>query len=180
MKYIFDFDDVLFNNTVQFKPHMYDILEKAGVPKDAAQAYYRQIRAVNEFWLKDLLRHFSLNEDLYEKIVDKDVIKNFINHELIAIVKKLGKENCFILTHGGEKFQLDKIEKSGIAPLFADVIAVFGKKNDSIEKICATHRDEEVFFIDDRIEHSKDLNTIKCPNLKTILYTGQDLRNIIS
>ena len=38
MKYIFDFDDVLFNNTAQFKPHIFKTIARAGVPEEVARA----------------------------------------------------------------------------------------------------------------------------------------------
>ena len=132
MKFIFDFDDVLFNNTKQFKPHMYMCLEKAGVPRSIAEPYYKEVR-VNKFWLKDLLLHFSLNENLYEEILEKS--ENYLNEELINVVKKLGKENCYILTHGGEEFQLDKIKRTGISHLFTDIIITFNTKTTAIEEI---------------------------------------------
>src|SRR3989338_2994876 len=133
MKYIFDFDDVLFNNTRQFKPHMYACFKKAGVPRNMAEPYYKEVR-VDRFWLKNLLLHFSIKESLYEEIMKK--CNHFINKKLITVIKKLGKENCYILTHGGEEFQLDKIKRTGIIPLFSDIIVVFEEmsefKNDSL------------------------------------------------
>ncbi|MFA5791586.1 MAG: hypothetical protein WC884_00945 [Candidatus Paceibacterota bacterium] len=172
MKYILDFDDVLFNNTKEFKPYMYGCLEKAGVPREVAEPYYKIVR-INKFWLKDLLFHFSLKESLYEEILKGS--KKFINKKLVNLVKKLGKKNCYILTHGGEEFQLDKIKRTGIVPLFKDVVVVFGKKTKTIEKICKKYKNETVFFIDDKQKHFDELNIKKCPNLKTILYTGQNL-----
>ncbi|MEK7539555.1 MAG: hypothetical protein AAB595_02880, partial [Patescibacteria group bacterium] len=68
MKFIFDFDDVLFNNTKQFKEHMYMCLEKAGVSRNVAEKYYKEIRG-GKFWLKKMLIHFSIQESLYEKIL---------------------------------------------------------------------------------------------------------------
>jgi FMN phosphatase YigB (HAD superfamily) len=177
MKFIFDFDDVLFNNTKEFKPYMYGILEKAGVPRDIAEPYYKQVR-VNEFWLKDLLKHFSLDVSLYEKILDKNIIKEFLNKELIDLVFKLGKENCYILTHGGTEFQLDKIGRTGIIPLFSEVISVFTKKTKNIERICMKYKDEQVIFIDDKIIHHDNIAITKCPNLKTILFDEQGLQKL--
>ena len=55
MKYIFDFDDVLFNNTKQFKEHMYACLEKAGVSRGKAEEYYNTVRE-NRFSLKAFIK----------------------------------------------------------------------------------------------------------------------------
>ncbi len=175
MKFIFDFDDVLFDNTRQFKEHMYMHLEKAGVSRNEAEKYYKTIPK-NKFWLKELLIHFSLKESLYEKILAES--KNFINEELINIIKKLGKENCYIVTHGYDKWQRDKIKKTGIKSLFSEIIVVSGNKKEAVKKICAKHKDEKVIFIDDKIRHFEDLDFVKYPNLKTILYDEQGLEKL--
>lgn len=175
MKYIFDFDDVLFNNTKQFKEHMYVCLEEAGVPRVSAEEYYRGVR-VGGFWLKEMLAHFSLEEKWYEKILQGS--ENFLNKELINKIKKLGKKNCYIVTHGGEEWQQDKIKKTGIAPFFSKIIIIQGSKKEAVEKICAKHRDEKIIFIDDKAKHFEDLDFAKYPNLKTILYDEQGFEKL--
>lgn len=175
MKFIFDFDDVLFHTTKLFKKHMYATLEKAGVSRDVAEKYYKEVRK-DKLWLKELLIHFSVSEALYEEIL-KDS-QNFINQELLNIVKKLGKENCHIVTHGNDEFQRDKIKKAGIETLFSEIVVVQKSKKEAIEKICAEHFDEKVIFVDDKIKHFEDLNFKKYPNLKTILYDDQGLEKL--
>ncbi|OGI94840.1 hypothetical protein A3A03_00355 [Candidatus Nomurabacteria bacterium RIFCSPLOWO2_01_FULL_40_18] len=170
MKYIFDFDDVLFDNTKQFKEHMYMHLEKAGVSRKKTEEYYKTIPK-NQFWLKTILAHFSLKEDLYETILRES--KNFVNEELVNIIKKLGKNNCYIVTHGYEEWQRDKIQRAGIAPLFSEIMTTQGSKKEAVEAICAKHKDEQVVFIDDKAKHFEDLDFQKYPNLKTILYDEQ-------
>ncbi|MEK7471317.1 MAG: HAD hydrolase-like protein [Patescibacteria group bacterium] len=176
MKYIFDFDDVLFNNTKQFKDHMYACLEKAGIPRTQAKEYYKGVR-ISGFWLKEMLSHFSLKEDWYEKILERS--ENFLNKDLVNEIKKLGKENCYIVTHGGEEWQLDKIKKTDITSLFSKIIVVQGSKKESVEKICAKHKNEKVIFIDDKVKHFENLDFKKYPNLKTILYTGQSVESLM-
>jgi FMN phosphatase YigB (HAD superfamily) len=170
MKYIFDFDDVLFNNTEQFKKHMYECLENAGVSSHIAVEYYKKVR--HEFSLRNFLTHFG-KEHIYEKIMSK--CPDFLNTELLEIIKKRGKENCYMITHGEKEYQLDKIKKTGIAPLFSEIIVIQGSKKEAVEGVCAKHKGEEVIFIDDRADRFADLDFKKCPNLKTILYTGQNL-----
>ena len=132
MKFIFDFDDVLFDNTKKFKDHMYLSLEKAGVPRDAAEEYYKKIGG-SKFWLKDMLAHFSINENLYEKILGES--SNFTNKELLKIILGLGKENCYIVTHGGEEWQKDKIKSVGIDSFFYDIVVVSESKKEAVEEI---------------------------------------------
>ena len=167
MKYIFDFDDVLFHNTKKFKEHMYITLEKAGISRDVAEKYYKTVRE-NQFWLKDFLRHFSLPESLYEKMMDET--KGFTNKELLNVLRTLGKENCYIVTHGNEEYQRDKIRITGIEPLVSEIIVISDSKKNAVEEICARHSEETVIFIDDKEHHFKNLDFKKYPNLKTILY----------
>ena len=177
MRFIFDFDDVLFHNTKQLKEYMYACLEKAGISRNIAEKYYKTVRK-NQFWLKDFLYHFSIEENMYEKILNKS--KNFINKELITLVKKIGKENCYIITHGNEEYQRDKIRITGIEPLVSEIIVISDSKKEAVEKICAKYKDEEIIFIDDKAHHFEDLDFKKYPNLKTILYDEEGLGKILS
>ena len=106
---------------------------------------------------------------------------NLLNTELIETVKKLGKENCFIVTNGEQEFNHDKILRIGLQDLFYEqnIFIVLGSKKEIIEKICAKHKNEKVIFIDDKAKHFEDLDFTKCPNLKTILYTGQKLEGVL-
>ena len=174
MKYIFDFDHVLFN-TSKLKERIFLVLGEIGIERSAINEYIEKERW-NQFSLKKLLKHFSVEENLYGQIMKNN--KNFINAEVLDTVKKIGKENCHIVSYGDEEFQLDKIHSSSIAPLFSEIIVVSSEKKEIIEKLCAKHKDEQVFFIDDQIKHFDELDLDKCPNLKTILYTGQKLDDI--
>jgi FMN phosphatase YigB (HAD superfamily) len=184
MKYIFDFDDVLFNDTLQFKEQMYFSLEKAGIPRDVAKEYYKEIREKG-FSLKNFIstlftRHKIdkvSEEKLHDEIMNES--RNFANTELVELIKKLGKNNCYILTFGDEGHQLDKINAVNVASLFAEIVTVKESKKESVEKICAKHKEEQIIFVDDKEKHLLDLDFKKCPNLKTILYTGQSVNQEI-
>lgn len=175
MIYIFDFDNVLFHTTKYFKKHMFLTLEKVGITKYDVEEYYKKTPQ-KHFSLKKLLNHFSVKESLYEKIMSKS--KNFTNTELLEIIKKIGKTNCYIVTFGDKEFQLDKITRTGIASLFLEIIVVPNGKKETIEKICIKHKNEKVIFIDDKAEHFKDLDFKKCFNLKTILYDENGLEKL--
>lgn len=177
MKFIFDFDDVLFNSTKQFKGHMYACLEKAGITRNVAEEYYKS-PIEDEFWLKRILKDFSVKTDLYEEILKES--RNFLNIDLLEVVKKLGKDNCYIVSYGNKDFQLDKINRTNINSLFFEIIIVPESKKGAIEKICTQHKNEEVLFIDDKAKHFEDLDFAKYPNLKTILYDEQGLEKITS
>lgn len=177
MKYIFDFDDVLFFNTAKFKKHMYLCLEQAGVPQNVAEEYYKNT-GTKMFSLKELLIHFSVPENLYEKILNESY--NSLNKDLLEIIKKLGKENCYIVTFGHGEFQLDKLKRTGLETFFSEIVVVSGSKKEAVEKICLKHKDEKVLFIDDKAKHFENLDLKKCPNLKTILYDEQGLEKLMT
>ena len=168
MKYIFDFDDVLSHTTKRFKEHVIPVLEKDGVSRNQIEEYFKS-EQWNLFSFKKMLAHFSLS-DLYEEIMQE--VKFFTNKELVREIEKIGKHNCYIVTYGDEEFQLDKIERTGIASLFSEIIVVSRSKKEAVEKLAGKHRDEEVVFIDDKSQNFEDLDFEKYPNLKTILFTN--------
>jgi HAD superfamily hydrolase (TIGR01509 family) len=172
-KFIFDFDDVLFHTTKNRVEHFYPILKKEGVSQEEVDVYYEKNRGHN-FSIKKLLTYFSLEKELYKKIMSKH--PEFVNKKLLKTVKDLGKENCYIVTYGDKELQKEKVKKAGIAELFREILVTSGSKKAIIEKICARHKNEEVIFIDDKAKYFEDLDFQKCPNLKTILYTGQKLK----
>ncbi|MFA6177513.1 MAG: HAD hydrolase-like protein [Candidatus Paceibacterota bacterium] len=181
MKYIFDFDDVLFQTTKHRKEHMFVLLQKAGIPLFEIEKYYKKAR-LEGLSLKSMLAHFlsdkEIQEKLYEEIMEEN--KNFINTELLEKIKKIGKENCFLITHGGTEFQNDKIERIGATPLFSEIIILQGSKKTAVENICERFREEKVIFIDDKVQYFEDLDFKKYPNLQTILYDEQGLEKLIS
>lgn len=179
MKFIFDFDDVLFHTTKHFKEHILIVMEKIGAPRNFVTEYLDKERW-KLFSLKKLIARFANGnkENVYEEIMGKN--KNFINNELFALIKKLGKSNCYIVTYGEEEFQRDKIKRAGIDSLFSEIIIVSGSKKEAVEKICAKHKDETVVFIDDKPKHFEDLDFLKHPNLKTILFDEHGLEKVTS
>ena len=140
MKYIFDFDDVIFQTTLKFKERLANVQNQP---------------------------------DLYEELMNES--PNFVNEEILKVIKKAGKENCFMVTYGEKDFQEEKIKRAGVGGLFSEIFIVQESKKEAVEKICAKYKDETVLFIDDKAEHFENLDFKKYPNLKTILYTGQNL-----
>ena len=160
-------------------------LEQAGIPSSVAEQHYKEIRATRvPFSLKKFLSFVFTCEnltkvvvqDVYEKIMQ--ICPSFLNSELLEIVRKLGKNNCYIVTNGDEDFQKDKIEKSGITPFFYEIYITPGNKKDIIEKICIKNKDEKIIFVDNKEEFFIDLNMNICKNLKTLLYDEQGLNKL--
>src|SRR6185503_4934100 len=119
MKFIFDFDDVLFHTSKRFKTHVIPILGKHGITSEQVVGYFKK-EQWNKFSMRKMLASFSLHENLYEEVMNQN--KNFVNEEVIEIIKEIHKKNCYIITYGDEEFQLDKITRAGIAPLFSEII----------------------------------------------------------
>ncbi len=182
MKFIFDFDDMLFN-TKQLKDRIFLCLDKVGVSYDKAEAYYKKVRG-GEFSLKNFITELFNQEKIKEirmENVYEDIMSeclNFVNKELVDVVHELGKENCYLATYGEKEFQLDKIKRAGIFSLFSEIIVVPGSKKEIIYDICEKNKAEKILFIDNKIEFFEDLDMAKCPNLKTILYDEQGLEKL--
>jgi len=137
-----------------------------------SKKYYLEVRR-NEFSLKDfiatLFSRFNIKLDVnqtYESIMQE--CPKFLNVALVEEVKRLGRENCYLVTNGQLSLQEDKIKRCGVASLFQEIYVVPGMKEDSVKKICDKNKEEEVIFFDDRQYFLDDI--ADCPNLKTILY----------
>ncbi|MEK7080847.1 MAG: hypothetical protein AAB902_00395 [Patescibacteria group bacterium] len=175
MKYIFDFDRVLFHTEI-IRDRIFYFFEKFGVPKEEIKNYLQKERW-NLFSLKKMLRNFSLPENLYGEIMKEN--KNLVDKNLLKLIKKIGKENCYILSYGDTEFQSEKINDSDISQYFTRVIIIQADKNKEIEKICNQYPQETIFFIDDSQKHIEELDLEKCPNLKTILFKGQNIESYL-
>ena len=174
MKFIFDFDGVLFSTT-KFREKIFLTFESFGISHDLVTEYLHRERW-NLFSLRKMLDHFSLSENEYEEIMKK--CKNFINCDLLAVLKKINKQECFIATYGDKYFQEDKIKRTGISKFFREIMIVQGSKKEAVEKICAKYQEEIIVFVDDQVCHFEDLDYKKYPNLKTILYDEQGLKKL--
>ncbi len=186
VKVIFDFDDVLSDNTKEFKKHMFSSLEKAGVKRSISEKYYKQEREKDypfslKTFLVSLLKKEKIKkvklEELYEKIID--ISPKILNKKLIRIAEDLGKDNCYLVTNGERKFQEDKLKKSGVENLFSEVSIVPGSKKKIVEKICENNKDSKIIFIDDKVRFFEDIDMEKCKNLKTILFDKNGLKNLV-
>lgn len=178
-KYIFDFDDVLFLNTEKFKKHMYKCFEEIGVSHDTVKKYYA-VEIEKGWTLPNLVASViegekinSINkEELTEKIMGE--CKNFVNNELIDRIKKLEVKDCYVVTHGVKEYQLEKVNRTGLGPLFAQIFTVLDTKKGPVEMICEQFKDAEIVFVDDKEKRFTDLDFEKYPNLRTVLYTGPE------
>ncbi len=186
MKYIFDFDDVIFNNTKQFKEHMYATLEKAGISREKAKGNYYDAGKTTLFSLKrfitQLLERENMDvhktDEIYEKIMKE--CPNFVNLEILEAIQKIGKENCYIVTNGDEQFQRDKLTRSGVISNFlsSHIFVTSGSKRNSIDRIYKENENDELVFIDDKEHYFQGLEKEKYPRLTTIHYKKSDFKRL--
>jgi len=189
MKYIFDFDDVLFNNTEQFKPHIFKVLAGVGIPEEEAKAfYYRPEVHEQEFslmsFMKTLFLRFGVDvmllESKYEEIMKPSIL--FLNTELIEQIKKIGVENCHIVTNGEKEFNKDKLKYTGIWDMFGKerIHIVPGEKTEVIQNICAQDRDSLYTFVDDKTKFLDEPGLLDIPNLKRIQFKKGEKLTLLS
>ncbi len=187
-KYIFDFDDTLFKNTEMLKPRIFSMIAKAtGLSeKDIETRYY--IPAVRD--------HFSLIEFIKELFVEKEIPEEgadslfqeimgeshqFLNMDLVEEMKKIPREDRFIVTTGQYDFNWSKLAYSGILEYFniSHIVVVPGEKSKAVKKICYDNKDFTVVFIDDKPRFIEELDKANIPNLQCILYDGKNLSELV-
>ena len=181
MKIIIDFDDTIFSSK-DFKGLMFSGLERFGVNSERVSTYYKEHRGAftnpRNFYLSFVLDN---NLDISAKDIDEAVdglfvdLKRFVNEELIGIFKKVGPENCFIVSIGEEDFQRRKIKSCEIEELFGEIHIVGKDKNETIEKLMNKFKGEEFVFVDDNLENIEKARKIvnKEQELHVVHYPGE-------
>ena len=180
MKVIFDFDDVIFD-TKGFKVVMFDTLEKRGYHR--GRVLYEEMRKEGKpFSLLSFIAKVTADssEENVETIYDEmmNSCPRFVNSHVLEVMKQLGKEHCYIVTHGDARFQRDKIQRSVGKELVKEVVVVSGSKAEAIARFCKQHEDEEIIFVDDKLLFINDLPVSECTNLKTVIFNEHGLENL--
>lgn len=189
MKIIFDFDDVLFDN-VSFKKKVFSYFEKYGLSSEVCESLYKKHRAY--FSLRKLYdevsiytgKTFSQNEFAIFREYTFSNFDTYLNSNLVAIIEKVGKENCFILTAGDAQFQNEKIIESGLITHIhkEHILIVKDDKKESLLSLCTLHKDEIFVFVDDKEKHIQGAIDLHLSNLHVVLYDSNGftrLTNII-
>lgn len=179
MKIIFDFDDVLFDAKA-FKELMFFYLEERGI-RNARDVYVSMRAPDKTFPVLEYLERLNIpKEDIdtaYEGIVTP--AKWLVNQEVLGVAREVGMENIFILSLGEEAFQRDKIERAlSEEVLDSHVIVVSTSKREEVVRICMMFKDEEIIFVDDKVEFLNNLPMEELPNLKTVLFNETGLEKL--
>lgn len=180
MKVIFDFDDVIFNSK-QFKKNMFQILSKEGYTN--AEDVYAAFRKTEvPFSLTSFLSDNigidsqDVRHRVYEEIMFS--CSTCLHQDVVVIMNELTPAHYIIITHGEESFQKEKIARSLGNTLTSHVVVVPKSKAEAIEKFCKKYPDEQIIFVDDRLDFINGLHFNECPNLKTVLFNENGLENL--
>lgn len=180
MKVLFDFDDVIFNAKV-FKGVLFQVLERHGY-ENVASMYEGFRKEDKPFSLRDFIRQIdsALTEDVCEQLYQQIIgfCEHCVNQEVLDVMKKLGKKNCYILTSGDTQFQKDKIERSIGYDVACEIVIVPGGKREEIINFCKRHVDENVVFVDDKQHFLNEVTQEECLNLKTVLFDEHGLEKL--
>ena len=180
MKLIIDFDDTLFS-AKDFKELMFSGIERRGIDRELVSRFYYNNRGnftnPRNFYMSlalDSLIDISSSEidAASEALFVK--MKDLVNQELVGIIKRLGPENCFIVSAGEELFQRRKISSCEIEELFGEIHIVDKDKNAAIEGLMNKYPGEDFVFVDDKVENierakqivnkEQELHVIHYPN----------------
>lgn len=188
MKLIIDFDDVIFDTT-RFKDYFFKALAIYGITN--ARKLYEEERKNNKpfsllSFIGQALDGLDIQQELKKNNVKAHILYGelmnagafFINEEMIAIIKKVGRQNCFIVTSGDKDFQNDKITKTKLTDLCQKVYVVPDTKKDIVKELCTFFSSEVVIFIDDKSKFFADVDMKVCKNLKTVLYDDKGLMRL--
>lgn len=180
MKLILDFDDVLFNSS-KLKEKFFAVLAFHGV-KNAEEEYHFERANDRPFSLWLFLKRICREEDmrdaglLYEEIMS--TCHECRNEAVIEVVNKVGRDNCYIVSNGESEFQNEKLVRSGIYTLVREVFVVPGSKKEVIEGLCQQWSKEEVVFAEDKDKFLNDIDEVKCPNLRKVLFDKNGLEKL--
>ena len=154
MKVLFDFDDVIFNSQ-GFKNFMFQVLKDKGCAN--LESLYKETRKNGRpFSLHDFIHEANntftseVQEEIYQQIIG--ISEHCINQEVFGIMKRLGKQNCYIVTSGEPRFQMDKIKRSIGSDVAQEVLVVGASKAEVIQNLCRKHMDEEIIFVDNNTD----------------------------
>jgi hypothetical protein len=189
MKYIFDFDDVLFKNTEMLKPRIFKMIaDSAGITEKEVETEYYIPEARDSFSLMEFIMTIFQKRNVPENKADhlfQEIMvecRNFLNMELLEEVKKINKEDLFIVTTGKNEWNWSKLTYSGILEYFNinNIRVVSGDKGEAISKICDENKEDEILFVDDKTRFVEELNSLHIPNLTCVKYEqGKSLSELM-
>lgn len=165
MKIVLDFDDTIFNTHRLFNESV-KIFERFGfTEKEFQDAYQKCKEKVGDFDLEiiaNLIFGFNNLKPDKKKIKEEMNIlfgraSDFVYSDFFSFINNFNKKDLILLSFGTTDFQGMKIENSGIASYFQEVIITQEDKTKNLKNILQQsqddkNEDERIFFIDDKAE----------------------------
>ncbi|MDD5396820.1 MAG: hypothetical protein PHW24_02045 [Candidatus Moranbacteria bacterium] len=186
MKIFIDFDDVILN-TKDFSGGLKIFFESHEVSPELFKKHYYDPNDTSEVKLFDpdgLLSRLEENEKmdvtalrrgLSQHLADMD---SFVFADVDDFLNFVGKENAYLISFGLPSFQNEKIIGSGIDRLVSGCVVTKGSKAEAIKSVIEKMKidvNEEMIFIDDRLEQIQDIKKT-FPNMHTFLLCRKEGR----
>lgn len=174
MKIIFDFDHTLFS-TKKLYSALVKSFKEIGISKELFQKTFKRSKSKRGLYNKG--KHFDLiiknkpgiNHEILQEKWEKALNKSdrFLYTDVLPVLEKFKNEyNLYILSHGMEDVQKDKIEKSKIKKFFKKIyITKDINKASALKKFLK--KTEKAIFIDDNQEALSEIKK-KFPNIITV------------
>lgn len=167
MKIFIDFDDVVFD-TKEFKNDLIKIFGENGISqKDFFLSYKSAKKAAPFYKLENQVEFLNKAGEIRNLknlrrslgIFMRD-LKGYIFKDALNFLEKLSNRDLYILSYGDKDFQAEKIKNSKIAHYFKKIIITNKNKAKAIKDLISNPK-ENYFFIDDKIEHLKEMKNMR-------------------
>jgi FMN phosphatase YigB (HAD superfamily) len=179
MKVFFDFDDVLFE-TKRFKEDYLKLFQKHGISESIFEEHYYDPLDKND--IKNYNPDQHIQRICHDNGLDSELIareigifirdtKKYVFNDVEGVLERYDKNDLTIISFSRTNFQKNKIDNSGIANFFREIVIVNTLKGEKIQKMIEgdkLRKDEPMFFIDDRVEQLEDAKN-RHPGITTIL-----------
>ncbi len=182
MKIFIDFDDVLFN-TKEFIADLKKVFYKNGISKKMYTESYEahpNINSSGKLSKYDVYDHINILEEKFKidvtnlrQDIDNVIaeLSRYVFPDVPEFIGRFEKKDIHIISFGETKLQTDKIDNSGLKNKVKSTLIIYELKSSGVNKIIQKYKintEEEMYFIDDRIEQISDVKK-KFPQIKTVL-----------
>lgn len=189
MKIFLDFDDVLFN-TKKFVVDYKKIFRLHGISEDIYKKYYydyppnRKNSKLKKYISEPHIDKIGKEEKIDVSDLKRDIevflgkANKYVFSDVADFLNSFNKKDNYLISYSKNKFLESKIKNSGVAKYFKTIIMTDVMKSLPIKDIMRNDnikKDEQMFFLDDRIEQIDDVKK-HCKWVKTIFVNRKEGR----
>ena len=164
MKIILDFDDTIFN-THRLMREFLEIVKKFDFTEEEFWNAYQKCKKKVGYFDHEIMISLLIKIRPFDKIkVEEklslilDDLEDFVYPDFFDFENNFNKKDLILLSFGVTGMQKIKINNSKITEFFGNIIITSRDKTEDIKPIFKKHKEEKVFFIDDK--------TIQVDNIK--------------